>query len=1158
MDAAGATSTSHSEQQDYDNKINSSPPPPFPTDSREVGGAERSSGAYQLTVPRRPRTVRFVPDARGAPQEATTVVQGQPWARQPHRRHETDIEDVDVNEEEEDADEEEEEGEEDEDEDEDEEGRRRERHEQLPGASLEGRMDKGAGASVPAPRRARLPPKSYADYVVERDTDDDYQEGEEEEEEEVGEEEEAADNIIGSISTGEARTIENYVKGGVNSLKHQVHTSQFKGVHKDTRTGNWRAVCNRKRLGTHATEQAAAQTYGEYVGDGGAHVQRPTTSQFKGALWDKSTGTWRAKCKRTHLGSHATEEAAARAYTKYVEDGIVPEKHPPSSQFTGVSWNKKTGNWRARYNKTSLGHHATEEAAAQAYDIEVERIGSFDLNVMPPAGDTDDGSNTAAPPAAAAAAAAALRSLASPTCARVGARASQFKGVTWVNSRGKWKATCKHVYLGYYATDEAAARAYNIEAERIGRVDLNVIPPAGDTHSGNNTAVPAAAAAAALPSPTVPAHAHAGAGTRRTAPTTPAPQHKKKMRLGTWAEVAAAAAAGANLADSEDEEEMEEAEEEGDEQEEEVVEEEEEKKEETGQLEQHAQVPSSSFESRKEMGAAFELGAWWARQQQPGDAKDGGAEDNGTGGSDGNTYVDAVVRQDGGRSKFRGVEWNRADRKWRASVTHNRKNVYIASFDDEEDAAAASDLFWVRFELHGGVRNQHGGCSAKASLNFDWEEYKDERDELRRMTQEDLVQRLRQHAKGTRKRGLAAARRRLAHGGVGGVWRGSRGRGGSGGGSSSGGGGSGGNDACGGGGGDDEGCGGGSGGGGGDSAAAAVMAMAETEAAAVALLKARVKAVAAYAEAEGEEEEVSTVLARPRKMRRLSSFAGVAPDVDLTVAPLPSRATTPTPWSALLTRPASFQEIAPNPPAPLLPPHADEGKAAAAAVLAHGLDLAAEAAGVAGGSASADDVPRARAPATERLVGTHRVKARLMAAAEAAAAEAKAEGAVAAAAAAYVAARDDMSGRAAAVAAAEAAAMEDAAPEAAVAEVVEVVAEEAEEEAEEAAGQEEEEEEDAAAEADKEAVEIAVEEQAEEATAANARATAAAAAAAMKFKVAAEVAAEVTKAVAAAVASEKTRAQLAAAKVRCDHQASVTAAVAAAAGVDTRPLFGSS
>jgi hypothetical protein len=79
--------------------------------------------------------------------------------------------------------EEEEEEKEAEDEEEADEGQQREQHSQAPSVTHEGRMEAGADAVAP-PRRARPPPGTYADSVVELDTDEDYEEQEEEQDEE--------------------------------------------------------------------------------------------------------------------------------------------------------------------------------------------------------------------------------------------------------------------------------------------------------------------------------------------------------------------------------------------------------------------------------------------------------------------------------------------------------------------------------------------------------------------------------------------------------------------------------------------------------------------------------------------------------------------------------------------------------------------------------------------------------------------------------------------------------------------------------------------------------------------------------------------------------------------------------------------------------------
>jgi hypothetical protein len=73
-------------------------------------------------------------------------------------------------------------------------------------------------------------------------------------------------------------------------------------------------------------------------------------SQFKGVSWNKSRNKWEAQCKQTHLGRYTTEEAAARAYSDYLEDGIDPVRHREApgrtSQFMDVCWNKNNNKWR--------------------------------------------------------------------------------------------------------------------------------------------------------------------------------------------------------------------------------------------------------------------------------------------------------------------------------------------------------------------------------------------------------------------------------------------------------------------------------------------------------------------------------------------------------------------------------------------------------------------------------------------------------------------------------------------------------------------------------------------------------------------------------------------------------------------------------------------
>ncbi len=48
-------------------------------------------------------------------------------------------------------------------------------------------------------------------------------------------------------------------------------------------------------------------------------------------------------------------------------------------------------------------------------------------------------------------------------------------------------------------------------------------------------------------------------------------------------------------------------------------------------------------------------------------------------------------KQSGLSSRFKGVYWHKRDSKWMARVQHNRKQVWLGYFDDEQSAAKAYD-----------------------------------------------------------------------------------------------------------------------------------------------------------------------------------------------------------------------------------------------------------------------------------------------------------------------------------------------------------------------------------------------------------------------------------------------------------------------------------
>ena len=194
-------------------------------------------------------------------------------------------------------------------------------------------------------------------------------------------------------------------------------------------------------------------------------------------------------------GSSSGVQQLAAAAARTAAVGPPVARGRGTSRFRGVSWSNDRNKWMASLyirakKRHFLGLHLSEEDAARAYDDEVRRLSlSPALLNFPREGEAPAG---AAAPAA-----------------RSPVRSSRFLGVSWHKDQRKWRARLyvseekRDHFLGFYAAEEAAARARDAEVIRLNlpKVPLNFPPPgAGEapTTEFDDLVSFAAAAAAAL------------------------------------------------------------------------------------------------------------------------------------------------------------------------------------------------------------------------------------------------------------------------------------------------------------------------------------------------------------------------------------------------------------------------------------------------------------------------------------------------------------------------------------------------------------------------------------------------------------------------------------------------------------------------------------
>mmetsp|Transcript_36367 Transcript_36367/g.61287 ORF Transcript_36367/g.61287 Transcript_36367/m.61287 type:complete len:290 (+) Transcript_36367:275-1144(+) len=137
---------------------------------------------------------------------------------------------------------------------------------------------------------------------------------------------------------------------------------------------------------------------------------------------------------------------------------------PKSSKFRGVTLFRPTGKWRAQISAagktTSLGDHDTEEEAARAFDrAAINKAGTNALTNF----STDEYEDEM--PKLVKMTQAELVAELRNRARKSGRQTSKFRGVSLLKQTKKWHAqiniSSKQLHLGFFCTEEQAARAYD-------------------------------------------------------------------------------------------------------------------------------------------------------------------------------------------------------------------------------------------------------------------------------------------------------------------------------------------------------------------------------------------------------------------------------------------------------------------------------------------------------------------------------------------------------------------------------------------------------------------------------------------------------------------------------------------------------------------------